>query len=449
MSKKTFYIETLGCKVNHYESDGIASELESRGLKRGKKKENADVCIINTCSVTSKAGMQSRQAIRKLIRNNPDAKILVTGCHAQTDPELAKQIPEIDHIVCHRDKTQITQCLAPCKSEPEKNQFEFKKADHTNSNQFIGFDEPVSGSMTRAYLKIQDGCNQFCTYCIVPYARGASVSMPQNDVIRHMDGLAQKGFREVIITGIHTGMYGLDFSPPTSLAEMVKLMDEKKQVDRIRISSIEPNEISPELIDMAKPGHILCDHFHIPLQSGDDAVLEKMKRPYTVEEFTSVIHSIHKDLPFAGIGLDIIMGFPGETDEAFENTYKLVESLPVSYLHVFPFSPRKGTPAFHFTPKVPSQLTKERCAIMRELGQKKQAAFIRSNKGRKLQALIQHQVDKDTGLLKAVTSNYLTVLVKDTSNQSPKAKEGLKGKMVDLIYKQCDSDLNIIGSIVC
>jgi threonylcarbamoyladenosine tRNA methylthiotransferase MtaB len=443
MKKKTFFIQTLGCKVNQYESDGIAAGLEESGLVRGKTNQGADICIINTCAVTSKAGMQSRQAIRKLIRDNPDAKIVVTGCHAQTDPDQIRQIQDIDHIVCHKDKGKIAQCIAgDCKETSPKHSapFSFKKPDFDDHAEFLRFDKPVSGSMTRAYLKIQDGCNAFCTYCIVPYARGASVSMPEHEVFNHLEGLSAKGFREVIITGIHTGMYGMDLTPPMSFLDLIRKADKRKQVDRLRISSIEPNEISQGLIDLAGPGHILCDHFHIPLQAGDNEVLKRMKRPYTVEAFESVIHRIHKTLPQAGIGLDTLIGFPGETDAQFENTYELVKRLPVSYLHVFPFSARKGTPAFHFDPKVPSETIKERCARMRELDKLKRSAFIKTNRGRTLQALVQHQEDKATGMLKAVTSNYLTLLVEK--------QQGLKGQLVDLVYEQIEDESNIIGRVL-
>ena len=433
--QKTFYIETLGCKVNQYESDGIAAELVARGLTRQTEKTGADLCIINTCAVTSKAGMQSRQAIRKLIRENPDAKIIVTGCHAQTDPQEIQKIEDIDHIVCHREKTKIAACItdtSPCS-------FDFQPPNHGRTNTFLNFDQPVSGSMTRAYLKIQDGCNAFCTYCIVPYARGGSVSMPVADVHRHMAGLARKGFSEVILTGIHTGLYGQDLDPATSLLELVRELDNTRPVERIRISSIEPNEICQGLIDLAREGHILCDHFHIPLQSGDDEILKKMKRPYTTEEFKAVVRDIHATLPFAGIGLDVIIGFPGETDRQFENTYNLVKGLPVSYLHVFPFSPRKGTPAWHFKPKVNSKVIKERCAAMRELDQAKRTAFMERNKGRILRGLVQHAPDRETGQLKAITGNYLTLLID--------GKDSFKGKILDLVYEQCDKKMNLIGRL--
>lgn len=435
--KKKFFIKTLGCKVNQYESDGIAAGLEDQGLVRAGKDEACDVCIINTCAVTSKAGMQSRQAIRKIIRDNPNAKIVVTGCHAQTDLKSIQEIDNIHQIVCHRDKTRIAGEIL---SGPGETDLRFKSADHSPLNQFHSFDKPVKGGMTRAYLKIQDGCDAFCTYCIVPHARGSSVSMPQAEVHRHLKNLGEDGFAEVILTGIHTGMYGRDLPAPTTLAGLLEKIDRDRSVHRVRLSSIEPNELDDRLLDLAGPGGILCEHFHIPLQSGDDAVLKRMKRPYSGGFFRDLILKIHEKLPHAGIGVDTLIGFPGETDAQFENTYSLLEALPISYLHVFPFSPRKRTPAFHFTPKVPDSEIKARCTRMRELSRQKREAFIRANLGRHLEGLVQHTEDGAFGKLKAITSNYLTVLVDNES--------GVKGKIVDLQCEQCDSNLNIFGKFL-
>lgn len=446
MKKKIFHIETLGCKVNQYESDGIASCLEHKGLVRGDKNQGADVCIINTCAVTSKAGSQSRQAIRKIIRDNPQAKIIVTGCHAQTDPGLIQKIEHIDHIVCHQDKTLIADLIGIQAGSqilgqaPSRAEFDFKPVDHGRNNRFLSFETPVQGHMTRAYLKIQDGCNAFCTYCIVPYARGSSVSMPESKVFEQLAGLARSGFREVILTGIHTGMYGLDLSPATTLLDLVEKIDQQKAVNRIRISSIEPNEISDGLIDLAGPDHILCDHFHIPLQSGNDEILKKMKRPYTAAYFEEMVLKIHGKLPFAGIGVDILAGFPGETDLHFETTFALIERLPLSYLHIFPFSARKGTPAYTFPNKVGPEVIKQRCARLRTLDIEKRLAFAQANQGRILQGLVQQTLDKKTGFLKAVTSNYLNVLI-------PR-DDSFKGKILDLTYEQCDSSSNLIGKII-
>ena len=432
---KTFFIQTLGCKVNQYESDGIASGLEERGWTKGEK--NADVVIVNTCAVTSRAAMQSRQAIRKIIRENPDAKVIVTGCHAQTDPEAIKKIDHIDHLVCHQDKLRIADHLASTGDDPFP--LIFKKIDRTESNPFNGFHHAVKGDMTRAYLKIQDGCNAFCTYCIVPYARGASVSMPETEVLQHLRELGASGVNEVILTGIHAGMYGLDFKEKSSLPDLLTRIDRERPVYRLRLSSIEPCEINEGIIRLARPGHILCDHFHIPLQSGDDDILKKMKRPYDAFFFRDMVQMIHEILPFAGIGVDTLIGFPSETDRQFENTYELIESLPISYLHIFPFSARKGTPAYHFDPKVDEKTIKDRCAKMRTLDKIKRQIFINRNLHQKQEGLVQNKPDKKTGMLKAITSNYLTVLLN--------GKPELCGKILDLVPEQCDSNLTVRGRI--
>ena len=442
---KTFYIETLGCKVNQYESDGIASGLIKKGWTRGDKNQPADLCIINTCSVTSKAGMQSRQAIRRIIRENPRIRVIVTGCHAQTAPDLVRKIDGVDQVICHRDKTTIPDLAEDLIQNRYSHSLEFKPVDHTSKNRFLTFPDAVQGSMTRAYLKIQDGCNAFCTYCIVPYARGSSVSMPENDVFRHLDQLAGAGFREVILTGIHIGMYGRDLTPSTCLSDLVEKINRDRPMERIRISSIEPVELDDRIIACAGENGVVCDHFHIPLQSGDDDILKKMKRPYTASFFAQVIRRIHSRLPFAGIGADTLIGFPSETNEQFENTFRLIEELPISYLHVFPFSPRKGTPAYTFDHPVDPEIIKERCSRMRDLGRKKREAFIRSNLGRTLKGLIQDKENTLSGRLKAVTSNYLTVelnVAEQDKIQNP------KGKIVDLVIEEWDNDLNLYGKII-
>ena len=435
---KTFHIQTLGCKVNQYESDGISVSLEHQGWEKKQDKTGADVYIINTCAVTSKAGTQSRQAIRKIIRENPDAKVIVTGCHAQTDPDQIRSIKHVDQVICHKDKVQIAARINDICDQAAP--FDFQAPDHTRNNTFKGFDHTVKGEMTRAYLKIQDGCESFCTYCIVPYARGSSVSMPEAEVMQHLERLHAAGFKEVILTGIHTGMYGRDLNPQTTLTRLLQKLNREKPILRIRLSSIEPTEVDDGLIRLATPGNILCNHFHIPLQSGDDAVLAKMKRPYSADMFEKVIQTVHERVPNVGIGLDVMVGFPSETDDQFENTYRLIDRLPVSYLHVFPFSARKGTPAYHFTPKVDSKVIKARTLKLRELDRIKRKRFIDSNKNKPLQGLIQHRADDKTGMLKAVTSNYLTVFLN--------YKQGLLGKTIDLEIKHCHKDLRLEGDIV-
>ena len=299
-----------------------------------------------------------------------------------------------------------------------------------STKNFPGFDHAIKGSMTRAYLKIQDGCEAFCTYCIVPYARGSYKSMPQDQVFKHLKELKTSGFKEVILTGIHTGMYGVDFKNKTTLLKLLEKINLVKPVHRIRLSSIEPNELNEDIINLASKNNILCDHFHIPLQSGDNDILKKMNRSYDSDLFENIILTIRRKLPLSGIGVDILAGFPGETDQQFENTYNLIKRLPVSYLHVFPFSARKGTKAFHFSDKIDPRTIKERCTRMRKLDQIKRKNFIKDNFNQTLEGLVQNKTDKRTGMLKAVTSNYLNVFLNK--------KENLKGKILNFQLDQLE-----------
>ncbi|MBF0200689.1 MAG: tRNA (N(6)-L-threonylcarbamoyladenosine(37)-C(2))-methylthiotransferase MtaB [Desulfamplus sp.] len=433
---KLFYIATLGCKVNQYESDGIAGDLISGGWRQCSHSSDADVCIINTCAVTSRAAMQSRQEIRKIVRSNPHARIVVTGCHAETEPHEIAKIGHVDIITGHRDKFGIPSaimggyrpCILPSPALPGRDGIIFHS-----------FPPSVTGSKTRAYLKIQDGCSSFCTYCIVPHARGPSRSMPEEEVLNHLVHLTSLGYREAVITGIHVGAYGLDFSKKITLTQLLQRIEQLNPIPRIRLSSIEPGELTRGIIDMAARKTILCDHFHIPLQSGDDNILQRMGRPYDSKLFHSLIMKIKKDVPSAAVGVDILVGFPGESDQAFENTCKLIEELPVTYLHVFPFSPRKGTPAFDFPDKVPSRTIKTRSALLRTLGLEKRREFENRALGNVLGAVIQEKRDEVTGRLTALTSNYLSVLVD--------GGDGLKGKIVSIIPEKRKKDNRLYGTV--
>ena len=437
---KLFYITTLGCKVNQYESDGIASELMAHGWAATHQCEKADICIINTCAVTARATRQSRQETRSIIRSNPRAKIIVTGCHAQTAAHEIRKIKEVDYVIGHRDKFNIAKSVlasfssngAEGETHPSDGESIKKKQTNTHmlpmaekalekltdpasnachETQFQSFPAAVTGDNTRAYLKIQDGCNAFCTYCIVPHARGRSRSMAPKEVISHLRALDESGYAEAILTGIHIGAYGLDFKEKSSLEALLRYIARETPIHRIRLSSVEPRELTDNIINLMVTTPIFCEHFHIPLQSGDDEILSRMKRPYDAALFKSLVMKIHRKKPFAAIGVDILQGFPGETDAAFKNTLNLIQHLPITHLHVFPFSPREGTPAFGYPDKVPREIIRERCNIMRSLGERKTRDFERINMGRTLEAVIQEKRDAATGKLKAVTSNYLTIQV--------------------------------------
>lgn len=432
-----FYIHTLGCKVNRYESDGIAAELEQKGAHRTNRPDRADVCVINTCTVTSKAGMQSRQEIRRIRKSNPDARLIVTGCYAQTESETVKAISGVDRVVGHEQKFGIADMIT-------SEDFHDPKPVDVNSSvcndtSYHTFQTPVKGEMTRAYLKIQDGCNAFCSYCIIPYARGRSRSMPERDILEHLKILSDSGYNEVILTGIHIGNWGSDLPSAQTFTDLLETIVRKKPVSRIRISSIEPMEVTDGLIDLIRDVHTICDHLHIPLQSGDDMVLERMNRPYDTGFFTDLIQKVHRSIPSASIGTDIIVGFPGETDESFDQTLALVKSLPIDYMHVFPFSPRKGTRAYSFTDRVANKTVTDRCARLREVSAAKLRTFESGFFGSILNGIVLEKRNPNTGLLKVVTSNYLNISVD--------GDDSFKGKTVDVKVEKWDFYGNLTGKI--
>ena len=405
-----FIIKTLGCKVNQYESEAIGKELETSGWVAVQTEAPSDLCIINTCTVTQKAAMQSRQAVRQVIRANPGARIVVTGCYAQTEADELKKIDGVHDVIGHAAKHQIGRIFQSLK-EAEKTADVTVCSDIRNETHFKQFSQAVYGTRTRPFLKIQDGCNAFCTYCIVPLARGPSRSMPAFDVLAHISQLRDNGYHEVVLSGIHLGNYGLDLTPRTSLYELLCRIDQLDLIERVRFSSIEPLELNDDIIGCVSNSHRFCRHFHIPLQSGDDHILKKMHRPYTSQYFHDLVVTINQRLPDAAIGVDILVGFPGETAEAFETTYRLVRNLPVAYLHVFPFSSRPGTPASTFDDKIPSDVIKARCQRMRNLGDEKRLKFYQGFVGQPLDVLIEETRDSETGLLKGISSNYIPVFI--------------------------------------
>ncbi len=412
---KKIFIKTLGCKVNQCESEAIRNALvESDQGFAAADDGMADVVIVNTCTVTRKAAMQSRQAVRQAIRANPGARIVVTGCHAQTAPAELAAIDGVDLIVGNRDKhlipQQIYADLLPGCADGDAPAECPEIADFGRIQSLPGI---AHGNRTRPFLKIQDGCNAFCTYCIVPHARGRSRSLSMDQVLRQIEQLGRLGYREAVLTGIHIGCYGHDLTPAIGLADLLGRIRDAGTIDRVRVSSIEPVELSDAIIDLAASGEDragrLCPHFHIPLQSGDDGILERMHRPYSRDYFKDLVQRIIGRLPDAAIGVDTLIGFPGETDEAFENTYALIQSLPVAYLHVFPFSAREGTPAFSFTDQVPAQVIKRRCARMRRLGAKKRRTFYESHVGKVVTVLVEETRDRVSGRLKGFSDNYIPV----------------------------------------
>ncbi len=435
---KRYVITTLGCKVNQCESSALGALLEGSGLKMAASSEKSDLVVINTCTVTGKAAMQSRQAIRQAIRRNPGARIVVTGCYAQTAPDEIKTIEGVEFIVGHADKMAIAQLVEEMTPLDEGPNIIHQKIQETRC--FDPLPSVAPQSRTRAFLKIQDGCDTFCTYCIVPHARGRSRSMPPADVLTHMDQLAAADFKEVVLTGIHLGAFGKDLDPESSLAELLMSVSQhNRAIPRLRISSIEPTEIDPDMIElMADSGSPLCPHFHIPLQSGDNGILRRMGRPYTREQFTATVEQIRRRLPHAAIGVDVLVGFPGEDDAAFFQTVSLIEALEITYLHVFPFSPRKGTPAATFKDPVPDRVVKERCSRARMLGEEKREAFYRANLHRTVDVLIEN-CDKEKRQSRGTSENYLPMVLPGMVAE--------ENTIVQVQVRSVESDLTVTGTV--
>jgi threonylcarbamoyladenosine tRNA methylthiotransferase MtaB len=411
----TFKISTLGCKVNQSESDAIARQLESYNWLPTGNDGNTEVTIINTCTVTRKASMQSRQAVRQAIRANPRSRIVVTGCYAQTEPEAFEKIDGIDYIIGNADKHRIGEILAAGRNSADGQTITISNVQSPDA--LKPSLAAVSSSRTRPFLKIQDGCDAFCTYCIVPHARGPSRSLPVASVLEGIRALSEAGYHEIVLTGIHLGQYGCDLIPATNLSELLDGIDRSELIQRVRLSSIEPLELTDALIQRVADSPRFCRHFHIPLQSADDRILKKMKRPYTADMFRQRIEKIRDQIPDAAIGVDTLIGFPGESNAAFKNTYDLINELPITYLHVFPFSARPGTPAARYPDKIPPDVIKERCQKMRCLGQLKRLQFYRSFIGKTVEILVESTRHLATGLLKGLSSNYIPVLIDADDDQ--------------------------------
>ena len=435
----TFFITTLGCKVNQYESDAIAQYLKDSGWSSTQPAEKADCCIINTCTVTQKAAMQSRQAARQAIRNNPGARIIVTGCYAQIEPDEIKKIEGVHAIIGHADKHKIPEMIISA----GKKDLQYPVCavrDILDEPDFQQIPVTAFGIRTRPFLKIQDGCDTFCSYCIVPYARGPSRSMATEDVLKNINKLQQAGYHEVVLTGVHLGAYGLDLAPQTDLYTLLTRIQTSSTIERVRLSSIEPLELSSDIIKLVANSDRFCHHFHIPLQSGDDRILQKMNRPYSSLFFRDLIFQIRESIPDAAIGVDILIGFPGETDAAFENTYVLIKELPITYLHVFPFSARAGTPASRYPHQVPATIIKTQCEKMRRLGSNKKQDFYNKFIGQDVEILIEGQPNPATGLSKGLTSNYIPVFTNSEND--------LENSLVRVRIEKMFNNNSLFGTIV-
>ncbi len=415
-------VTTLGCKVNQYESAGIIEKLARRGFINVPFSDSADIYIINTCTVTARTDYQSRQLIRKAYRNNPEAPIIVTGCYAQRAPGDLSGLPGVAAVVGNAEKENIPDIIQNMvKGEQQILVGAIGQVKNISDFSVTRFPEH-----TRAFLRIQDGCNSFCSYCIIPYSRGRSRSLPEKNALDQIEMLGKAGHREIVLSGIHLGVYGEDLSPPASLLTLLKKIEGNKTVERLRLSSIEPTEITDEMILHIRNSKIICPHLHIPFQSGDDKILSLMKRDYNTKLFRDLIEKLLNVMPDIALGIDVMVGFPGEGEKEFANTVAFIKEIPVAYLHVFPYSNRPGTRSPDLPGEVAEGVKKERAKILRMLGERKRAAFSERFIGKRLSVLIESKKDRDTGLQKGFSENYIPVLIAGNT-------EYLANDIVDII----------------
>lgn len=408
-NKKAVYY-TLGCKLNFAETSGIGKALRQMGVETVKKGECADICIVNTCSVTEVADHKCRQAIHKLVRNHPGAFVVVTGCYAQLKPGQVAAIEGVDLVLGAEQKGDIIRFLEERLPllPAERKASEAGHEAHTVATKDIRSFAPScsgGGDRTRYFLKVQDGCDYYCTYCTIPYARGRSRNGSIASLVKQAEQVAAEGGREIVLTGVNIGDFGR--STGESFLELIQALDRVEGIARYRISSIEPNLLTEEILEFCARSRAFVPHFHIPLQSGSDDVLKLMRRKYTTEFFARKVAQVRSLMPDAFIGVDVIVGTRGETDEYFEEAYRFIESLEVSQLHVFSYSERPGTMALKIAHTVSPEEKHERSKRLLELSDDKLKAFYRKHIGKDAQVLLEKT--KTEGLMHGFTDNYIRV----------------------------------------
>ena len=392
---------TLGCKLNFAETSTIGRTLEAKGIRRARNGEKADLCIINTCSVTELADKKCRQAIRRIARQHPGAHIIVTGCYAQLKPDEIVRIPGVDMVLGAGEKGEIARYI-----DRLQNPDEAHRIFTTPSPEINTFAPSCSrGDRTRYFLKVQDGCDYFCSYCTIPFARGRSRNGRIADLVEQARGVAREGGHEIVLTGVNIGDFGK--TTEETFFELVKELEKVEGIDRYRISSIEPNLLTDEIIDFVAASKHFAPHFHIPLQSGSDEVLHLMRRRYDTGLFARRIEHIKRVMPDAFIGVDLIVGMRGETDERFEESARFVDSLDISQLHVFTYSERPGTQALKIEPIVPQETRHDRCRRILEISERKLHDFYASQRGKVRPVLFEHPAKNAP--MHGFTDNYVRI----------------------------------------
>lgn len=421
---KKIALKTFGCRANQYDSAVLLSLLEKTKCEIVDFDTLADVYIINSCAITHNADNEAKQFIRRARKTNPYATAIVTGCSAQVNPEVFSQDQGVRHVVGNDQKEQIVKIIEEI-DDPETNHFE---TDDQKDLSHILFEGGVKlPGHSRSFLKIQDGCSQFCSFCIVPYARGLNRSIPEDEIINALHELNHQGVREVVLTGIHLGTYGKDLKPKSSLLDLLKRINQERPIHRIRLSSIDPEELTDEMIDFLVESNYFCNHLHLPLQSGDNSILKRMKRRYSGEYFIELCQKLHQKWPEVCIGTDIIVGFPGEDNLAFQNTIEVVHQSQLSYIHSFPYSPRKGTKAYDFQDQIDNKIKKERSKTLREISEIRRLNFHKEHLDKTLEVIIEKRREGQIGL----SSNYIPIKINNDNKYSLGEVKKMKITKVD------------------
>lgn len=413
--KVAFY--TLGCKVNQYETNGMIQAFLEKGYELVEFSEKADIYIINTCTVTSISDKKSRQMIRRTKQLNPNAIVVAVGCYAQVAKDKLEEIKDIDLILGISEKTKIVNFVeeAVANKQPQEH-----ISDVMHQKEFVDFGSVYYTDKNRVAIKVQDGCNQFCTYCVIPFARGRIRSRKIENVKAEVEGLAKKGIKEIVITGIHVASYGKDLEEDIGLIDLLEEINKIKEIERIRLSSLEPTLITEEFVNRLSNLKKICDHFHLSLQSGCDKTLKRMNRHYTTTEFKKATELLKKAYPNVALTTDIIVGFPGETEEEFNTTYEFLKDINFYKMHVFKYSPRHGTKAEKMPNQVDGNIKEERSRKLIELSDRNEMAQNKKYINTNLEVLIEELED---GYFKGHTTNYIMVKIKEN-------KENLQNKIV-------------------
>jgi threonylcarbamoyladenosine tRNA methylthiotransferase MtaB len=417
---------TVGCRLNQCETDALRGKALARALDPVPFEEEADIYVINTCTITAEADADSRQLVRRAIRRNPAAVVAVTGCYAQAEPGVVAAIPGVDLVLGNLEKPELLERLLAAKAAGPPR----VAVGAVGARRWLDAGEygpGVDPDRTRAFLKVQDGCSYACSFCIVPQVRGPNRSLPPEPILAEIRRLAAAEFPEIVLTGIHLGTYGRDLTPRTSLAALCARIAELPAAPRVRLSSLDPHEVTPELIRLLRESPRFCRHLHLPLQSGDEAVLRRMRRGHTAAEFAALLERLAAEVPGIAVTADVIVGFPGEDEPAFRRTHDLLAALPIAGLHVFRYSPRPGTSAAGAGAQVPTAAKAARSRALRALAVEKGREFRRRTLGRLLDVVVLHRAGAD-GLLEGLSDTYLRVWFE--------GEPALQGRRVSVRAKQ-------------